>query len=100
MGWNDDSKCWNQLDDLMTAMSAPLDGFLTAMFPHAEQSVQWLLLFNGFGAMVKSYNDNRNLGVEPEIAWNAAIASVAADPQIQQVFAQFAQTQFDKGLGL
>jgi len=84
----------------MMAMDAPLDAFLTTMFPHAEQTINFLMLFNGMGALVKNYNINRNLGSLPEVAWQAAIASVAADPQIQQVFARFASAQMDKGLGL
>jgi len=83
----------------MLSMDQPLDTLLTAMFPHAEQTVNWLLLFNGLGTMVKNYNINRNLGQDPEVAWQAAVASVAADPQIQAVFAQFAQGRFDGMVG-
>ena len=98
--WTQDQECWNHIDDLMLSMDAPLTTLLTSLHPHSQPTIQWLMLFRGFGAFVANYNNNRNFGNEPMASFQAAMASVAADPEIQAVMARFAADRFDGMVGV
>lgn len=98
MSWMDDKKTMEAFDDLMMSMSQPLDAWLGHMINHADQSPPWLILFT-YGKFVIEYDNQRNLGHEPTVAYNMALAFVLSDPQVQALMARFTQQAIDKGLG-
>jgi len=97
MAWNLDTETMNAFDDLMMSMAQPLDRFLEQMVQHSEQSPPWLVLFS-YGKFVMEYDTQRNLGHEPNVAYNMAMAAVIADPQVQALLARFTQEAMQKGL--
>ena len=98
MTWNHDENTMNAFDDLMMSMAQPLDRFLEHMVGHADQSPPWLILFS-YGKFVMEYDNQRNLGQEPGLAYNIAMTVVLNDPQIQALLARFTQEAMQRGLG-
>lgn len=98
MSWMEDKATMEAFDDLMMSMSQPLDAWLGNMINHADQSPPWLILFT-YGKFVIEYDNQRNLGHEPVVAYNMALAFVLSDPQVQALLARFTQQAIDKGLG-
>lgn len=96
--WQLDKPTMDAFDDLMCSMYQPLDNWLGNMINHADQSPPWLILFT-YGKFVMEYNNQRENGHEPQVAYNMALAFVLSDPQIQALMARFTQQAIDKGLG-
>jgi len=94
--WQDDYEAVNAFDDMLSSINAPMSHWLTMMHPHADQSMQWLTLFT-MGRFVRVYNQMRDQGEEPLIAYNSAIASCLSDPQVQQAIANMTQQAVEGG---
>ena len=87
MSWADDPEVILRLDDLFDTLEQPMTDFMRAIWPHHDDTPEWLALSLVAG-FVKNFNSSRFVeGLDVQTSLHYSMSMMMANPSLQRLVA-------------